>query len=372
LVFEWDEFLSIVEDAELFNLYGKDPNDITGPAGYGSQSFILVDSTLAYLIRFENMTNATAPAIMVTITNQISPLLDYSTFQFGDVGFGTNTIAVPPGLTFYETRFDARAAFGLYVDIRAEFDAVHGAVLWTIRGVDPVTGLLPTDPYAGFLPPNTNSPCGEGWVRYTVRPTTNAPDASKITAAASIVFDYNEAIGTPTYTNTIDALVPSSWVEALPTLSPKQFVLSWDGHDASGSGLGGVDIYGSRDGGTFSAWWVDLTNRSVVFTAEPGIVYRFFSVATDNVGNQEILPGAFDAQTTTELWITRLEVLSSGDAVLGWESATNKSYEIWASTNLAEGFTSLATGVWATPPTNVYTLPAAPAPRQFYRIRASP
>jgi hypothetical protein len=46
-----------------------DPNQLTGPAGYGASDFLSSANTLAYRIDFENVTNASAPAQQVIITS---------------------------------------------------------------------------------------------------------------------------------------------------------------------------------------------------------------------------------------------------------------------------------------------------------------
>ncbi len=48
-------------------------------------------------------------------------------------------------------------------------------------------------------------------------------------------------------------------------------------------------------------------------------------------------------------------VVSAGDPEVSWSSVSGKSYTIWRSTNLVEGFTAIATDVAATPPVNTYT-----------------
>lgn len=50
----------------------RDPNELTGPAGYGSNNFVRADSLLPYTIHFENETNATAPAQRVVITDRLT------------------------------------------------------------------------------------------------------------------------------------------------------------------------------------------------------------------------------------------------------------------------------------------------------------
>lgn len=48
-----------------------DPNDKTGPLGITTDNFIDKESTLQYLIRFENISTATAPASEVRIIDTL-------------------------------------------------------------------------------------------------------------------------------------------------------------------------------------------------------------------------------------------------------------------------------------------------------------
>lgn len=104
---------------------GKDPNAIVGPAGFEPQKFIPDAGTWAYMIDFENQPTANAAAQVVTVTQQLDPDLDWSTFEIGSFGFGPVTVIVPPGLTHYDTQIDYRNAVGspLRVDVTIDFDA---------------------------------------------------------------------------------------------------------------------------------------------------------------------------------------------------------------------------------------------------------
>jgi hypothetical protein len=58
---------------------------------------------------------------------------------------------------------------------------------------------------------------------------------------------------------------------------------------------------------------------------------------------------------------------------LRWSSVSNRWYTIWRSTDLAEGFEALVTGVPAAPPVNVYQdATATNSPGYFYRVEVEP
>jgi hypothetical protein len=65
-----------------------DPNDKYGPGGFGSSHFVTPTAVLPYRIDFENDPTATAPAQIVTITDQLDPNLNWTTFQLTGIGFG--------------------------------------------------------------------------------------------------------------------------------------------------------------------------------------------------------------------------------------------------------------------------------------------
>jgi hypothetical protein len=289
-----------------------DPNDVIGPAGYGPERWIRRDfTTLPYMIRFENEADAAAPAREVFITHTLDESLDWTTFAFGDVGFGDYTLSVPPGRQTFFTRFDLQSELGMYVDVTGDFDLTTGTAGWYFAAIDPVTFDLLADPIGGFLPPNLSSPEGEGFVNFTVRARNTAVTSETITAQASIIFDANEAIETPEYINTLDAEPPTSAVNALPAEVPPTFSVSWSGNDGAGSGVAHYDVYVAVDGGPFVRWQRRTTATSATFNGEAGRSYAFYSVATDNVGWRQPTPAAAQANTTV-----------SGDApppIVGYE-----------------------------------------------------
>jgi len=288
-----------LDDTETLLVGSADPNDIVGPAGFGAGHFLRSEETLPYLIHFENLPAATAPAQVVVITQQLDADLDYSTFELGDFGFGDITALVPDGRTSLQARIDARPSAGVFVDVSAGIDVTTGLVTWTFTAVDPLTFDLPTDPFGGFLPPNETSPEGEAFVSYLVRSRSTAASGTRIDALARIVFDENAPLDTPPIFNTIDADPPVSNVDPLPTTSQALFNVNWSGADAGGSGIATFDVFVSVDGAAFTLWRDDTQSVSDQYVGEVGHIYAFYSVATDNVGHVEGVPLAADATTRT-------------------------------------------------------------------------
>jgi RHS repeat-associated protein len=283
-----------------------DPNFLAGPGGYGNAQFIAGDSTLPYVIGFENDPTATAPAQAVTVTEQLDPNLDWSTFQFGDFSIGGVTYDVPTGLQYYSTTIDDRAAAGVFVDVTADFDAATGLVTWTFTSIDPTTLDVPSNPEEGFLPPNLSYPQGQAYLYYSVAAKANLSTGSTISEQANVVFNPGEvdqsSLATNSFVNTIDSGAPTSSVAALPSTEPTSFLLNWSGEDdAGGSGIASYDVYVSDNGGSYTLFQSQTTATSAIFTGAVGDTYSFYSVATDNVGNIQQTPTSPQATTTVQI-----------------------------------------------------------------------
>jgi hypothetical protein len=184
------------------------------------------------------------------------------------------------------------------VDVTVILDVASGEVTWIIETIDPLTGDLPNDAYAGFLPPNDETGGGEGFVSYTIRPRTDAPSGAAIDAQATIVFDSNEPIDTPAITNRLDATPPVSQVTAAtPAGRGSDIAVVWEGTDpdSEGSGLAGFSVYVSDRDAPATPWLVNTALTSAQFAGEPGHTYRFYSIARDHAGNLESPPVEPDA-----------------------------------------------------------------------------
>ena len=81
-----------------------DPNEIVGPSGDGDSQYITASEPLSYTVFFENQSTATAPAQDVTVTTTLDPNVDLSTFELLSIGWGSEVLSVPAGLTSYGTR----------------------------------------------------------------------------------------------------------------------------------------------------------------------------------------------------------------------------------------------------------------------------
>lgn len=306
------ELLRICDPEDTDLVVARDPNDIIGPIGFGLDRWVGTSQPLGYTIRFENdPLLATAPAQVVRITQQLDPHLDFRTFRLNEFGFGSLRVSVPENRAFFQTNIDLRTAQGLLVEVAAGINVATGEAFWEFASIDPVTGDLPTDALAGFLPVNTNSPAGEGFVSYSVRARNDVMNGDVVNAQARIVFDINEPIDTPPIFNTLDPGVPVSAVQPLPTLETNAtFLVSWSGSDAAGgSAIASYDIYVSTDGGPYQTWLANTVLTSAYAAGERGRTYAFYSVARDNVGNREAAPPSPD--TTIRISDNVVPVLAS-------------------------------------------------------------
>ncbi|HZQ46885.1 MAG TPA: RHS repeat-associated core domain-containing protein, partial [Verrucomicrobiae bacterium] len=80
-----------------------DPNELTGPAGFGMQAYVTESNLFGYGIYFENETNATAAAQDVQITDPLPATLDWQTFQLGEIAFGNVFVPIPPHVQYFQT-----------------------------------------------------------------------------------------------------------------------------------------------------------------------------------------------------------------------------------------------------------------------------
>jgi hypothetical protein len=208
------------------NLHGnvlsaKDPNTLAGPIGLGTQGFVESTATLPYTIDFAN--DGTAPAQIVTLTEQLDPNLNWSTFQLGSFGFGPLTIAVPAGLTQYETTVFYKNSDGSALNVSVSLDLNVQTGLFSARftSLNPATGAAPDGVYDGFLPVNDSGHVGEGFVQYTIEPKAQLGTGTVIEQQASVVFDTNDPLATNAYANTVAAVADrTTLTETAGTIRP--------------------------------------------------------------------------------------------------------------------------------------------------------
>ncbi|MCX6924166.1 MAG: immunoglobulin domain-containing protein, partial [Verrucomicrobia bacterium] len=357
----------------------QDPNDKLCPAGYGSNGFIRADSLMPYMIRFENDTNATAPAQQVSVVDPLSTNLDWTSFELTEIGFGDHILSVPAHSQYFETTVPVSYnGVSFEVDIYAGIDLLTGEVYADFYSIDPLTSL-PPDVMTGFLPPEDGSGCGQGHVSFTIRGKAGLPTGTVIRNVADISFDNQGIISTDQINphdpsqgfdlargvNTIDASAPTSHVASLPAMTTNaSFTVQWTASDGTnGSGVGSFTVYVAANGGAFNQWVVSTTNTSGVFTGVPGSAYSFYCVASDNVGNVEAKAPTVEAQTTLQVVTVDAKLsltCSNGQARLTWPG----NYILQTATNVSGPYADVLGAI--SPFTNMM----GADPKRFFRLRS--
>ena len=109
--------------------------------GGGPARFVRADSLLPYTIHFENETNATAPAQRVVISDPLTNLLDWTTFELTEIAFGDHFIAVPPHTQHFEkTEKLSQNGFTFEVQIEAGIRLDTGEVYSRFQSLNPECG----------------------------------------------------------------------------------------------------------------------------------------------------------------------------------------------------------------------------------------
>jgi hypothetical protein len=250
-----------------------------------------------------------------TLAQRLEPGLDWSTFQLGNLGFGSTSIAIPAGLQHYDTTVSVTEigqAFDVVISL--DLNPATGVFTASFQSIDPSTDLPPTSVLTGFLPPEDGSGRGLGFVSFTISPKTGLATGTQVRNVAQVAFDFAQSIATDQVNDqdptkgidptkqaliTIDAGPPTSNVNPLPAASPGTFTLTWSGSDdPGGSGIASNDVYVSDNGGPVTLWQnFPATQTSAAFAGQPGHSYGFYSVATDNVGNVQPTPSRPQATT---------------------------------------------------------------------------
>jgi hypothetical protein len=276
-------------------VFSQDPNDKAGSLGYGPSRFVS-GNNIQYSVYFEDQPTATAPAQAVTVTDKLNTNLDPTTLTLGSITF-PNQVVTPPSVPLsvapFTTTVDLRPNTNLLVKITTSLNPTTSVLTWTFQSLDPATGLPPIDPLAGFLPPGA-----EGSVFFTVMPKSTVTTGNIIQNTATVVFDNNTPINTPTWSNTIDNTKPTSQVNPLAvTQTAYSFPIQWTGSDV-GAGVQDFTIYVSDNSGPFAVWLTNTTATQGTYTGVGGHTYSFYSIARDLVGNIESAKTTAEATTT--------------------------------------------------------------------------
>ena len=265
-----------------------DPNDIIGYSAESGSKFVkegLVD--VGYTIQFENDPEiATASAHKIVVKDTLDGnLFDLSTFAATGVLLGDKRIELNGEKSFVRT-IDMRTRINVIAEVSLDYDETQGIATWTIRSLDPMTMEETLDYMQGVLPVNYDGN-GQGELYFDIKLREGLPDGTKIPNRASIVFDFEEAIITPTWINTIDNTLPSSDIVGIEELNDTVLRISWNGSD-SGSQMYKYALYVQEgEDGEWSRVVSDTAGAYCDYRYYRDIDYGFCVLATDSAGNVE-------------------------------------------------------------------------------------
>ncbi len=260
-----------------------DPNDKLATEGFAEQHFVRNGSRLQYTVLFENdPENATAPARKVYVRDVMDDNLDLDTFLLHSFTLAGYTYQLPEGRDSFNDRIvldlgDSKVT----VDVAINLDSETRELIASFTAIDPETGFELQDLTKGVLLVNDDSGRGEGNFNYSIQTLADLPTDTKILNTATIYFDFNDPIDTPTTLNTIDGVNPSVAFDA--SAEGTRITLTLNGTDAE-SGIAGYEILYSTDGEDFSVFGYSSA-ANVSLNGDKDTVYYFKVRAVDNVGN---------------------------------------------------------------------------------------
>lgn len=265
-----------------------DPNDMIGyTAESGSKCIAEGIQDVFYTIEFENdpeLASASAHTIVVTDTLDASRF-DLSSFEPTGVKIGHVYMGCDGSKSFVKT-MDLRPAINVIAEVTLDYNETKGIAVWTIHSLDPMSMEPSDNPMQGALPINADGN-GQGEVTFNIKLKKQFDDGVAIENRASIVFDREAPIQTPTWTNVIDTVAPVSVLTGGVVKNDSILTLTWKGED-NRSGLWRYDLY-VQDG--VGASWrkmaENVTDTLHDFRFYEGMNYGFCVMATDSAGNVE-------------------------------------------------------------------------------------
>ena len=275
-----------------------DPNDIYGYLSEAGSKFI-ADSVarVNYTIEFENDTTfATAAAHTIVIKDTLdNKVFDLTKFMPTGIRIGEREafldeadVVTKNNVTSFVKTIDMRPEINAIAQVDGTFNQKNGIAQWMLQSLDPMT-MEPTDDLMqGILPVNYNGASGIGEVMFEVGVKQGKADGTQIKNRAGIVFDYEEAILTPTWTNIVDAIAPSSFIDEVVHENDSTISFHFFGED-NASGIWKYRFY--VQAGQNAPWWEIATDiapdRAFCYRFYDDIDYGFCVLAVDSAGNVE-------------------------------------------------------------------------------------
>ena len=266
-----------------------DPNDIYGyDAESGSHAVKDGQTDVYYRIEFENdpaFATAAAHEIMVTDTLDTTKF-DLSTFAPTRVKIGEKSAELTGDKNFVTT-IDMRPEINAIAQVKGTFDQQKGIAKWHISSLDPMTMEPTDDVMQGVLPVNHGGN-GMGEVMFDISLKPGLAHGTEVNNRAGIIFDQNDVIMTPTWTNTIDRVKPVSHITKVEQVNGGETAaVSIEATD-DGSGPWRYNVYVQYGSG---AWFLAAENVPIDTEATVKLYedmeHHFYCVATDMADNVE-------------------------------------------------------------------------------------
>ena len=279
------------DDGQATMVASVDPNEKTGPLGYGEAHWLNADTDhFFYRVECENADSATAPAAQVIMVDTLDlSVYDASSVRFNHLFFAGQELDIQPAADHFIREVDLRPDKNTILRIEGTVDTTNGALVVDWQSLDPETRTLSFDIDAGFLNPNVTAPEGQAWVDFTIDllPGANVHDAL-IANEADIYFDGNDPIATPLWSNRLDGVPP---VASVSGFAAGDSTLSCivDGQD-DGSGVRYLDIHAlSLSGDTLQSEYVGrfLAQDTVELDLDPTVEHHLVILGVDGTGNHE-------------------------------------------------------------------------------------
>lgn len=271
-----------------------EPNDIRGYTSESGSLHMRNDiEDVMFIIDSENdPVFADAPAHTVIITDTINSLYyDTSYFCTTNVTIGDVSMDLDGTEQNFIKTMDLRPRINVIAQVEQKYDPQTGIAKWIWTSLDPMTMEPTDDVMQGVLPVNDESHIGEGHITYHLKQKKGLPDGTEVTNQADIIFDSNDPVFTPVWTNTIDAVAPTGHVVAAKQKDYETATLTVEGIDER-SGVWAYDVYVQY--GT-KAEWLKVAEKvspredgTLDVKVYEGINHGFYVCAVDSAGNVEV------------------------------------------------------------------------------------
>lgn len=265
-----------------------DPNDIHGYLSESGSHYMRQEiQNVQYEIEFENDTAlATAAAHTIIVRDTLDAAkFDLNSLAARSVTIGDKRLELNGEQIFAHT-LDLRPEIYVIAQVEQDYDPATGIIQWTIQSLDPMTMEPTDDPNQGVLPVNYFGD-GVGIIDYSINLLQAFDDGTEISNRAGIIFDQEDQILTPVWTNIVDAVKPTSHIENV-VVENDTLNFSFVSSD-SRSGVWYHSLY-YRNDSTAMEWQVkkaQIVGNSYMLPLDSLLTTEYLVKAVDSAGNVE-------------------------------------------------------------------------------------